>query len=208
MCSPAKAKSSGASGQAGSIAAGGRYDSLVGMVGKPPMPCVGLSFGVDRIFTILPGRRLRPASVVPREVDVYVMAFGGKDGLPVERMAVARQLWDADIRAELAARVKPKLPQQFKAAKDVPLAVILSQDELDEGLVRLKVLGKGGGETGEKDRGLLVSRALMVVQVRKALEIVSQSKAIRYFPFSLNFKAVECLGPKSKEWEKSKQWRI
>lgn len=39
--------------QVGSVAAGGRYDGLVGMYGKCLIPCVGLSFGVDRIFAIL-----------------------------------------------------------------------------------------------------------------------------------------------------------
>lgn len=33
----------------GSVAAGGRYDNLVGMFsGKSQIPCVGISFGVDR----------------------------------------------------------------------------------------------------------------------------------------------------------------
>jgi histidyl-tRNA synthetase len=41
----------------GSIAAGGRYDELVGMFsGKGQIPCVGISFGVDRIFSITKAR--------------------------------------------------------------------------------------------------------------------------------------------------------
>uniref|UniRef100_A0A8H7KAW4 Class II Histidinyl-tRNA synthetase (HisRS)-like catalytic core domain-containing protein n=1 Tax=Bionectria ochroleuca TaxID=29856 RepID=A0A8H7KAW4_BIOOC len=48
-----------ASTQVGSIAAGGRYDGLVGMYGKQPVPCVGISFGVDRIFTLLAAQRKR-----------------------------------------------------------------------------------------------------------------------------------------------------
>ena len=37
----------------GSVAAGGRYDNLVSMFsGKQQIPCVGISFGVDRIFSI------------------------------------------------------------------------------------------------------------------------------------------------------------
>lgn len=168
---PAKAKSDGPSSQVGSIAAGGRYDNLVGMFGKRPMPCVGVSFGVDRIFTILDARREKKASVLARKVDVYIMAFGGKDndGLLLERMAVARQLWNAGIRAEFAPKVKAKLPQQFKAAKDVPLAVILGQDELAGGLVRLKVLGAGDGETDEKDWGQLISKDNLVAEVKKLL---------------------------------------
>jgi histidyl-tRNA synthetase len=38
----------------GSVAAGGRYDELVGMFsGKQQIPCVGISFGVDRKFNSL-----------------------------------------------------------------------------------------------------------------------------------------------------------
>ena len=41
----------------GSVAAGGRYDELVGMFsGKTQIPCVGISFGVDRIFSISKAR--------------------------------------------------------------------------------------------------------------------------------------------------------
>jgi hypothetical protein len=38
-------------------------------------------------------------------------------------------------------KVKSKIPQQFKAASDIPLAVILGQDELAAGKVRVKQLG-------------------------------------------------------------------
>jgi histidyl-tRNA synthetase len=39
----------------GSVAAGGRYDKLVGMFSssKSDVPCVGISFGIERIFTII-----------------------------------------------------------------------------------------------------------------------------------------------------------
>ncbi|KAI0837941.1 histidyl-tRNA synthetase [Hypoxylon sp. FL0890] len=159
----------------GSIAAGGRYDNLVGMYGKKQIPCVGISFGVDRIFTILKARRGEKQGRA-REVDVYVMAFGGKefDGLLLQRMSVARQLWDAGIKAEFSAKVKPRLPQQFKAAEDVPLAVILGQDELADGKVRVKVLGTGKGseekDDKDKDQGQLVSRDDLVQEVKKLLQ--------------------------------------
>jgi histidyl-tRNA synthetase len=88
----------------GSIAAGGRYDNLVGMFsGKTQIPCVGISFGVDRIFSITKARMAAEsgaAQVRNNEVDVYVMAFGGKGfaGLLKERMALCAQLWDAGIK--------------------------------------------------------------------------------------------------------------
>jgi histidyl-tRNA synthetase len=88
----------------GSIAAGGRYDNLVGMFsGRTQIPCVGISFGVDRIFSITKARMAAEsgaAQVRNNEVDVYVMAFGGKGftGLLNERMAVCTRLWDAGIK--------------------------------------------------------------------------------------------------------------
>jgi histidyl-tRNA synthetase len=94
----------------GSVAAGGRYDNLVGMFsGKTQIPCVGISFGVDRIFSITKARMAAEsgaAQVRNNEVDVYVMAFGGKGftGLLKERMAVCKQLWDAGIKVLLATQ--------------------------------------------------------------------------------------------------------
>ena len=85
----------------GSVAAGGRYDELVGMFsGKTQIPCVGISFGVDRIFSITKARMeadKNAATVRSNEVDVYVMAFGGK-GFLTERMEVCKMLWDAGIK--------------------------------------------------------------------------------------------------------------
>ncbi|GAO15392.1 hypothetical protein UVI_02010550 [Ustilaginoidea virens] len=160
------------SSQVGSIAAGGRYDDLVGMYGKRPIPCVGISFGVDRIFTILKppaDKDAKTSSPVSRNLDVYVMAIGGKefDGLLLERMAVTRQLWRAGIRAEYSAKVKPKPLQQFKASMGVPLAVILGPDELAAGQVRLKVFQPDAEE--ENDPGRLVAKDDLVEEVKRLL---------------------------------------
>lgn len=85
----------------GSVAGGGRYDELVGMFsGKAQIPCVGLSLGVDRIFTITKARIQAEQRIRTNEVDIYVMAFGGKGftGLLKERLEVCRVLWDAGIK--------------------------------------------------------------------------------------------------------------
>jgi histidyl-tRNA synthetase len=60
----------------GSVAAGGRYDNLVGMFsGKSTqIPCVGISFGVDRIFSITEARMAadkNAEAVRLNEVDCY-----------------------------------------------------------------------------------------------------------------------------------------
>lgn len=89
----------------GSVAAGGRYDELVGMFsGKAQIPCVGISFGVDRIFSITKARmeaeRDKTQKLRSNEVDIYVMAFGSK-GFLKERMEVCKLLWDAGVKVSL-----------------------------------------------------------------------------------------------------------
>jgi histidyl-tRNA synthetase len=37
----------------GSIAAGGRYDGLVGMFSGKDVPAVGVSIGIERVFSIM-----------------------------------------------------------------------------------------------------------------------------------------------------------
>lgn len=114
--------------------------------------CVGISFGVDRIFSITKARLeadKNAAMVRKNEVDVYVMAFGGKGftGMLKERMAVCSRLWDVGIKAEFLYKVKPRLPAQFKAAESggVPFAVILGEDEWNNGKVKVKEMGLSDG---------------------------------------------------------------
>ena len=90
----------------GSVAAGGRYDNLVGVFSpKAQIPCVGISFGVDRIFSITKARMEKDKKTQGRnnEVDVYVMAFGGKgfDGMLKERLSICSALWDAGIKVSV-----------------------------------------------------------------------------------------------------------
>jgi histidyl-tRNA synthetase len=87
----------------GSIAAGGRYDNLVGMFAeaagqkRDQVPCVGISIGVERVYSIMEMRRKnREEKIRGKETDVYVLALGG--GLLKERMAFAKMLRDNGIK--------------------------------------------------------------------------------------------------------------
>ncbi|ROW05850.1 hypothetical protein VMCG_05191 [Cytospora schulzeri] len=166
--------------QVGSIAAGGRYDNLVGMYGKRNIPCVGISFGVDRIYTILDARRPKKkgGSHPGPDIDVYIMSVGDKgEGLLLERMAVLGQLTKAGVRTAFMRKANPKLLPQLKVARKVPINVILDPDELAAGNVRLKVSsgqegdveGKGD-DRGEKNLGKLVSKVDLVAEVKRLLQ--------------------------------------
>lgn len=99
----------------GSIAAGGRYDNLVGMFlsaasgdGKKttPIPCIGVSMGLDRIFAILWPRWVE-RGMRSKGTMVYVMSAG--DGLIQERVQLAQALRKAGINVKL-----PKFSSVFR----------------------------------------------------------------------------------------------
>lgn len=163
----------------GSIAAGGRHDNLVGMYCDRDVPCVGVSFGAERIYTILNARtpKKKGESVLSQDFDVYVVAAGG-GGFLLERMAICGQLTRAGIRAGFSRKAKPSLRSQFNAADKAPLTVILGPEELAAGNVRLKASTGKDTETGkqgnrEKDRGQLVARDDIVMEVKKMLQDIS-----------------------------------
>jgi histidyl-tRNA synthetase len=51
----------------GSIAGGGRYDNLVGMFSSKPIPAVGVSVGIERIFSILEEKAKGDYTIRPTE---------------------------------------------------------------------------------------------------------------------------------------------
>lgn len=159
----------------GSIAAGGRYDGLVGMFtaaassdGKKGggLPCVGVSIGLDRIFALLSPKWVE-RGMRSKEVFAYVLSAG--DGLLAERMELVQELRARGIAADFLAKNKPKLNAQFAAGErdEVPFAVILGADELRAGLVTVKeqrwelVDGKKS-KVESADKGTQVPRAELV----------------------------------------------
>ena len=88
----------------GSIAAGGRYDNLVGMFtaaaageGKKAaqLPCIGVSIGMDRVFAILWPRWVE-RGMRSKDTMAFVMAAG--DGLLTERVQLVAELREAGIK--------------------------------------------------------------------------------------------------------------
>ncbi|KAK8861598.1 hypothetical protein IAR55_002421 [Kwoniella newhampshirensis] len=144
----------------GSIAAGGRYDNLVGMfaeaAGKKAeqVPCVGISIGVERVYSIMEMRRRgREEKTRGKETEVYVLGLGGVE--LEKRMEIATMLWDNGIKTSFSPKVNPRTPAQWKQADDdaIPYVVILAPKEWADGIVRVKAqVGKdaAGGDKGEE----------------------------------------------------------
>lgn len=157
----------------GSIAAGGRYDQLVGMfsgtnkAGKPKtIPCVGISIGIERVFTILMARQ-DVNRIKSNQTQVYVISVG--DGLLKERMALAQELWDAGINASFMLKNKPKLEKQWSACEkdQIPFAIIVGKDELESGKVRIKDMRSKDDSQGG---GSVHDRKEMITEIKRKVE--------------------------------------
>ncbi|GLD98534.1 hypothetical protein PINS_up020210 [Pythium insidiosum] len=124
----------------GSIAAGGRYDNLVGMFSATgqQIPCVGVSMGIERIFGILQAHAEKTQAINRPTAQVLVASTGSS--LLLERLSVCKELWRANISAEIMQIENPKFKKQLQHALEtgIPFMVVIGEDELAKGEVKVK----------------------------------------------------------------------
>ncbi|CAG9463735.1 unnamed protein product [Pedinophyceae sp. YPF-701] len=129
----------------GSIAAGGRYDKLVGMFSGKDVPAVGVSIGIERVFAIMEAQmreRAEKEGVPIRETETDVLVCSIGSGHQPRRMELCSRLWAAGIRAEFGYKANPKMGDQlpYALAQGIPLLVIFGGDEIERGVVKVKDL--------------------------------------------------------------------
>ncbi|XP_054000374.1 histidine--tRNA ligase, cytoplasmic isoform X1 [Hylaeus anthracinus] len=127
--------------EVGSVAGGGRYDNLVGMFDSKnkSVPCVGLSLGVERIFSVLEARLSREG-LKTRTTEVEVFVASAQKNLHEERMRILSDLWNAGLKAEHSYKKNIKLLGQLQYCEEngIPLAIIIGEGELMRGEVTLR----------------------------------------------------------------------
>lgn len=82
----------------GSIAAGGRYDGLVGVFGGEEIPAVGFSVGIERLFTIIEQDTLAAGATRKHASPTQVFVASIGKGMLEERMKLCKFLWTSGIR--------------------------------------------------------------------------------------------------------------
>jgi histidyl-tRNA synthetase len=120
------------------IAAGGRYDGLIGMFQNQDVPATGGSLGLERILLLL-----EQADAVARSgPDVLVTVMDDEGAL--DAMQLAASLRGAGLATDLYAG-GGKLGKQLKYAdrRGVRIAVIRGTDERAAGTVAVKDLASG-----------------------------------------------------------------
>lgn len=126
--------------QVGSIAAGGRYDNLIGMFGSKPVPAVGVSLGIERVFAIMEQlQKDRNETTRPTETQVLLGVMGNKSKIPLAAELTSK-LWSAKLKAEFV--VSTRFDKIISRANDskIPWMVLVRDRELETGKVKIKNL--------------------------------------------------------------------
>lgn len=139
-----------------SLAAGGRYDKIVGQFLHPDepakhgnYPAAGLSFGLDvltKVLELMQGEAGRRATVT----EVLIFAFGPGEELAFA-MKTAAELRDRGVRTEVDyAHKRIKNSVEFANKANIPFHAAVGGDEVKAGKLMLKNLATG-------DKGLVTS---------------------------------------------------
>lgn len=91
----------------GSIGGGGRYDGLIGMFSGKPIPAVGVSIGVERLFLIYE-EKLKQTNKNFRHNDTQVLVATIGDNMVQHKLKICNELWQDDIKSEYIYNVHPK----------------------------------------------------------------------------------------------------
>ena len=125
----------------GSVCSGGRYDNLAGYYIDKPLPGVGISIGVTRLFYVLGEQGLLNPALPTAPADVLVLPMT-EDLAPAVRLAT--ELRAAGVRTQLYTeqkKFKAKMAYADKLA--IPYTLFLGEDELAGNVVACKDMATG-----------------------------------------------------------------
>ena len=148
----------------GSVCSGGRYDNLAGYYIEKQLPGVGISIGLTRLFYVLDEQGLLNPELPSAPADALVLPMG--EIAPA--IALAEELRSAGLRVQLYGEQK-KFKQKMAYANklEVPFAVLLGEDEINEGKCSVKNM-----RTGEQVK---LTPAEAAAHIKAALDAGSQA---------------------------------
>ena len=125
----------------GSICSGGRYDDLAGYYTDKKLPGVGISIGLTRLFYVLGEQGYLNDDLITAPADALVLPMT-EDLAPA--IAFATLLRAHGVRAQVYAEQKKfKAKLSYADKLKIPYAVFLGEDELAQGVVKVKDLTSG-----------------------------------------------------------------
>ena len=125
----------------GSVCSGGRYDNLAEYYTDKQLPGVGISIGLTRLFYVLNEQGLLSDELVTAPCDALVLPMTEDMGFAV---AAATALRNAGVRTQLYGEKKKfKAKMSYADKLKVPFAVLIGEDEINEGVLSVKDMRTG-----------------------------------------------------------------
>ena len=125
----------------GSVCSGGRYDNLAEYYTDKQLPGVGISIGLTRLFYVLNEQGLFSDEIITAPCDALVLPMTEELGFAV---AAATTLRRAGVRTQLYGEKKKfKAKMAYADKLGVPFAVLIGEDEMNEGVLSVKDMKTG-----------------------------------------------------------------
>ena len=125
----------------GSVCSGGRYDNLAEYYTDKQLPGVGISIGLTRLFYVLNEQGLLSDDLVTAPCDALVLPMTEDMSFAV---SAATALRNAGIRTQLYGEKKKfKAKMSYADKIQVPFAVLIGEDEVNEGVLSVKDMRTG-----------------------------------------------------------------
>jgi len=123
----------------GSIAGGGRYDKLIGILSGRDVPATGISLGIERILEVMKSRKM----VEERKSGVKAFVAYPSQSLLNEVLKLVKDLRSCSIQTDFDLKGR-KLTRQLEYADalKIPYVIILGEMELKKGVVRVRDMQK------------------------------------------------------------------
>jgi histidyl-tRNA synthetase len=124
----------------GSLAGGGRFDELIGSLGRIDIPATGISFGLERIIDVM--RELEMVSLPKTKTMVVVSSVDERSSITALR--IAQRLRRAGIPARTDVMGERNITRQLKYADSlgIPYGIIVGPAEIEKGVFKLKLMEK------------------------------------------------------------------
>ena len=132
-------------GSQDAVCSGGRYDGLISQLGGDATPAIGFAMGVERVVELL---RQNQVDALPPAADAYIVVSGPR--AEVEGCRIVEMLRDALPHRRFELNLGGgNFKAQFRRAdrSRAALALILGEDEVARGVVAVKPLRAGTGQS-------------------------------------------------------------
>ena len=127
----------------GTVCGGGRYNGLVGSIGKIDVPGIGFAMGMERILLLMEERKIEVDS--PRTLDYYIIGMGKEAEIRVFKLA--NMLREKSFYTEFDYQNK-SFKNRLKAADKLKAkhTIIIGENEIKNGSIMLRDMISGNQE--------------------------------------------------------------